>query len=207
MKPEKRKSNTVIAICKRRDGKLMIAGDRRASWGFSMAQSMEFPKVNKKDNILLGATGHGDLCSLFVEDGGFKFPERKVKCLNAYMYHNVKPAVHRFLIGQKYGTKDTMSLPPDAYVAVVIGIDDQVWELCVSNPLEDGHHFAGDISLGRIPAIPYATGCGGLTTLSVMNYILKKKKHLTKQDLEEAVQMAIEMSPGCGGKCDVITQD
>ena len=207
MRPEKRKSNTVIAICKRRDGKLMIAGDRRCSWGYSMAQSMEFPKVNKKDNILLGATGHGDLCSLFVEDGGFKFPERKVKCVNSYMYHTVKPAVHRFLIGQKYGNKGEMALPPDTYVGIIVGIDDQVWELIISNPLEGGHHFAGDISIGRIPAIPYAVGCGGLTTLSVMNYILKTKKYLTKKDLEDSVQMAIDMSPGCGGECDVITQD
>lgn len=209
MKPEKRISSTCIAVIRNRKGKLVIAGDRRCSWGYSFSQSMEFPKINKKDNILLGATGSGDMCSLFVEDGGFTFPERKVKCLNSYMYHSVKPAVHRFLLNQKYGNKDTLLLPPDTFVEVVIGIEGQVWSLIVQNPLSEGSHeqFAGSIDIGRIPSIPYVTGCGRSSAYSILMYELKRTGYLTHQHLKDALAITAEISPGCDGVIDIMSED
>lgn len=208
MKPEKRMSSTCIAIIKNRKNKLVIAGDRRCSWGYSFAQSMEFPKINKKDNILLGATGDGDMCSLFVEDGGFKFPEKRVKCLNTYMYHTVKPAVHRFLLAQNYGKKGDLLLSPGTYVEVVIGIEGQVWSLTIQNPLPEGvEHMAGDISLGRIPSIPYVTGCGRGSAYSVLKYIKKTRGIITKEDLLAAMEITAEISPGCDNVIDVMVAD
>jgi len=186
----------------------MIAGDRRCSWGYGFAQSMEFPKINKKEGILLGATGSGDMCSLFVEDGGFKFPEKKTKCLNTYMYHTVKPAVHRFLIGQKFGKKDELMLPPDCYVELVIGIEGQVWSLIVQNPLEGTkEHFAGTIDIGRIPSIPYVTGCGRSTAYGILLYELKKTGYLTKDILKIVFEITGQVSPGCDSVCDILTED
>ncbi len=204
----KKTSHTVIAICKLQNGKLAIAGDRRCSWGFHMAQSMEFSKINKKDNILVGATGTGDLCELFVETGGFSFPEKRVKCINSYMFHTLKPAVHKFLVNQKMGEKNELRLSPGSYVEVVIGIEKQVWSLIVHNPLDEAiahaDPFAGEISLSRIPAIPYATGCGGVPALAVLNYIKHKQGFLTKDDLREAMVQAAFLSPGCDDVFDIL---
>ncbi len=208
MKPEKKISNTCIAIVKNRKGKLMIAGDRRCSWGDSFAQSMEFPKISKKDNILLGATGSGDMCSLFVEEGGFQFPEKRTRCLNTYMYHTVKLAVHRFLLGQKYGKNDELMLPPGTYVEIVIGIEGQVWSLVVQNPLkEDTAHFAGSIDLGRIPSIPYVTGCGRSVAYGILMYELRKTGYITKDILKDTFEITGQVSPGCDSICDIIIED
>lgn len=208
----KKMSQTCIAIVKLRNGKLAIAGDRRCSWGFHMAQSMEFSKINKKNNILLGATGTGDLCELFVETGGFNFPEKRVKCINSYMFHTVKPAVHRFLLSQKYEhDKGKIALSPGSYVEVIIGIERQVWSLVVHNPLEEhiahADPFAAEISLGRIPALPYATGCGGIPALAVLNYIKQKQGFITKEDLKQALVQAAFLSPGCDDQIDTIVED
>jgi hypothetical protein len=205
-KPDRKKSMTCIAIAKNKSGKLMIAGDRRSSWGWSKAEEMEVPKINKKDGILLGATGNGDLCSLFVEDGGFNIPEKKTDCINTYMYHVFKKAVHKFLMSQYFSTKDVLALPPDSYVEVVIGIEGQAWSLTVLNPLEDSDHYAVEIMVSRV-TLPYTTGCGGIPALAVLKHEKNKKGYLTKQDLEDSVKIAGQISPGCDEKVDIIIGD
>lgn len=210
MKPNLKKSSTVIAICKNKKGKLMIAGDRRVSWGYHFAQSMEVPKISQKDGILLGATGHGDLCALFVEDGGFEIPEQKTSHTNTFMYHIFKPAVRKFLIGQGYGYKDKdrgeiLRFPPDMYCEVVLGINGEAWSMIIQNPMgEDSNEMAGDISVGRV-SIPYATGCGGHGTAdAIIRYEVMKKGYITKDELKSALEIVADISPGVGQPIDVI---
>lgn len=206
MKPQIKKSNTCIAVCKNRKGKLMIAGDRRNTWGYHHAETMEFPKINKKDGVLLGATGTGDACSLFVDDGAFNIPDKKVDCINTYMFHTFKPAVFKFLINQGYANKDKeLSLPPDWFVEVVICIEGTTWTLIISNPLDTGV-LAGHVDLSRI-SVPYATGCGGIPALAVLKHTLKIKGYCTQDDLKQALVIASEISIGCDDVIDILTED
>lgn len=200
-------SHTCIAICKNKQGKLMIAGDRRSSWGWDKAESMEVPKISKRDNILMGATGSGDLCSMFVDEGIFHIPEKKTESMNTYMFHTFKKAVHKFMISQTFSQKDNLVLSPDSFVEVVIGIEGEVWSLIVNNPLPDSHaNFASEIQIQRV-STPYATGCGGIPALAVMKYEKKKQGYLTKQNLKDAVEIAAEISPGCDNVVDVLVAD
>lgn len=210
---EKRKSMTVIAVCKNKKGKLMMGGDRRVSWGYHFSQSMEVPKISKKDGILLGATGTGDLCSLFVEDGGFEIPEREVKHINKYMYHIFKPAVMKFLVNQGYGHKDQhkaprLELPPDFYCEVVIGIDGECWSMVIENPMpDDSSVLAGHVSIGRV-SVPYATGCGGHGTAdAIIKYEIQKKGYITKDEFKTALEVVADISPGCDGRIDILLED
>lgn len=209
MKPDKKISNTCIAIIKNRQGKLLMAGDRRSSWGYHYAQSMDIPKINKKDGVLLGATGHGDMCSLFVDDGGFEIPEQNVKLTAKYMYHIFKPAVIKFLLNQGYGySKDRqthLKLPPGTYCEVVIGISGEAWSMTIENPcLEESEFLEGHVSVGRV-SIPYATGCGGHGTAdAILRYELKRKGYITKEELRQALEIVADISPGCDDEIDII---
>jgi hypothetical protein len=203
----KRKSGTVIALVKDRQGRLVMGGDRRSSWDMSFSQTMDIPKINNKGGVLLGATGGGDLCSLFVDIGGFQIPEKTVKCVSTYMYHTFKPAVHKFLLNQKNSHKGELALSPGAYVEVVIGIEGTAWSMLVHNPLSgDTDIFAAEISLGPI-AVPYATGCGRDTTYGILHYELARKGYLTQQILRDAIEVTNKISPGCGGGVDILTED
>jgi len=212
-KAPKKVSNTVIAIVTSRKGNLMIAGDRRASWGYHYAQSMDVPKINKKENVLLGATGHGDMCSLFVDDGGFDIPEKKVKSVNSYMFHIFKPAVVKFLISQGYGNKSkedktNLSLPPGMFCEIVVGIEGEAWSMIIENPCSEASDIlAGHVSLGRV-SIPYATGCGGHGTADgIIRYEIKRKGYLTKADLRAILEVVADISPGVDDKIDIIESD
>jgi len=208
---DKKISNTVIALVKNKKGKLMIAGDRRSSWGYHYAQSMEIPKINKKNNILLGATGNGDMCSLIVDDGGLEFPEKEVDSVTTYMYHVLRPSVLKFLINQGYGYKDKYSkleLPPGMFCEIVLGIEGEAWSLIIDNPFsEDSDQLGGNISLGRV-SVPYTTGCGGHGTADApILYEIRKKGYVTKEELKMILEVVADIAPGCDGKIDIITAD
>lgn len=205
---------TVIAVCKNRTGKLMMAGDRRDSTGWHYAQVMEVPKINKKNGLLIGATGSSDLCSLFVDDDAFEVPERKVKSVNKYMHHIFKQEVVSFLVKQLYGRKDketvtpTLLIPPNKSCEVVIGIDGETWILTIDNALPEAvDSLLGHLALFRVSS-PYSTGCGGQGTPDgIFKYLLRTKGYITEKDLRTTLEIVAEISPGCNDTIDVIKED
>lgn len=201
-----KKSKTCIAITKNSRGKLMMASERCVTLDGDVTQSMTWPKINKKEGLLLGASGNGDLCSFLVEDGGFKVPERKVKNINTYMYYTFKPAIIKAIVGQNYiDINKQIAFPADYNVDLLIGIEGQVWSLSLGDIKTMSP--SNRVALERLPETTTAIGCGGMSALAIMKHELRSSKYLTKDQLKDIFNTVGNLIPGCDTNCDIIQED
>lgn len=202
-------SNTCIAVIKN-EGKLIMAGDRRASWGFDQAQKMPIPKISKKGNLLMGATGNGYLCSLVVDI--IKFPARtKTQTIAEYMFTTIPNTITKELIKRGFGTSsDLLKLPHSYDAEIVIGCEGEVYSIIIGNNYSDD---SAEGALGHIIVdvvnTPYATGCGGQWAWGVLDEheLLKKDNLLSltpEASLRRALTVAARNSPGCDNNIDII---
>lgn len=203
---------TVIAAIKNKKGKLMMAADRRSSMGWHQAQSMPVPKIRKDEvGVLRGATGDGHLCEILVDV--FPMPECKTDTVSAYVHHQVRTSLEKFLIAQGYknaGEGKHLYIENIDGVELVLGIAGTLWSIEVLNH----HENLGIIKINQVN-VPYATGCGGPWAWSVAHtlqsgkYINKEtgKHPSNKEILTEMIMTSAEFSPGCDNKIDFISED
>jgi hypothetical protein len=203
-------SRTCIAICKNRRGKLMMAGDRLCSYDWGHAVYADRPKIAKKNNILIGASGDSGLCTLLIDI--MVLPESSVKDPDKYMFFIFREALVKLLKSSGYIDEDKLlRIPGDTSCNALVGIHGKVYTIDIHNSNPD--HPAkqiGDIVIDPAPVLS-AIGCGSIPALASL---IKDKKALgynTKEHLEEAVLLACEMSPGCGlplnTKPDILIED
>jgi len=198
------KSNTCIGLIKTKSGKLIIAGDRRLSWGWSLAQSMPRPKIAKRQGLLLGATGDGTLCSLFVNC--MEIPKIGNKDLTSYMNNEFYNAIYNELVQHGYAEEhNLLKIPEDSYCELVVGIKKTVWSIVIANTDNNKDSAQGLIMIDEVNH-PYATGCGGMAALGVLVHEQIKNKHLTEKHLLEALQTAAKLSPGCDSEIDILRE-
>jgi ATP-dependent protease HslVU (ClpYQ) peptidase subunit len=199
----KKQSRTVIAVIKNKKGKLIMAGDRQASLDWGMGVTMPRPKINKRNKILLGATGSGGLCTLFVDV--MEIPDIETD-LDTYMFYVFRKSMMKALKSQGYVDKDgSLRLPVDTYCELVIGMQGKCYSVIVSNGDLAEDHYGSQIMIDENP-VPYATGCGGLPALGVLKGKLLEEGQNTQEHLELAVKVACDISPGCGLPLDIIKE-
>lgn len=209
----KRLSRTCIAVIRLKNGKVLMAGDRRVScdWGFSY--TCPYPKIAKKENgILIGASGDSGLCKLCVDV--FEPPElivpanSKTNDTLTYMYWTFLPALTK-LIKSQPGYIDEhriLRLALNESCSLLVAVTGDVYQVDIMNPEEDIKEYSlGRIIIDDAPA-PFAIGCGADTAYSVLLNKKKEHKHNTKEHLIQAVEQACEVSPGCGLPIDIISE-
>ena len=220
----KRQTGTCIAVIKGRNGKLIMAGDRRASWHFGHAEKMNRPKIAavkdglrldqnenplKSGDILLGATGNGSMCSLLVDI--LDVPEIQGD-VQHYMFFTFREKIQRLLLNQGYGDKEkNLFIPPDSSCELVVGIKGHIYTVNVDNPYDDSirefHSSRGGlIQIDEVSA-PYATGCGGPSALPILLAEKKREKCSKKEHLQLAMEIAADISPGCDRNIDYVREE
>lgn len=204
---------TVIAVVKNKQGKLMMGGDRRSSMGWHYSQSMETPKISKKNGILVGATGSGGLCNLLVAKGGFKLPKCQPEYdVDFYMYNIFKPKLDNFLRRHGYiNTTGALDAPPGHAIELVLGVKNEVWSVGIgredSSFNEPPPHMGIILDMDRMSS-PYATGCGGHGTAdAIFRFMMLEKKYITKDELEKALKVVADISPGVDDNIDILVGD
>lgn len=203
-KLNKLKSGTCIAAIKTKRGKIMMAGDRRMSWGFHQAQKTPEPKVVKRDGLLFGGTGSCYLLTLINQI--FVVPDRGKNDPTKYMHNVFHKALVRFLCSKGFGDSKTNNLkfPADLSAEILVACKGKLFSVIVGNE-GDSPHDAGFVMIDEI-SLPYGTGCGGslawgslLTTAPIATITDREK-------LIKALQVAAEVSPGCDDDIDIVSE-
>ena len=152
----KARSNTCIAVVEDTDGLLVMAADRRISFEGGAYQKAPVSKINKRNGVILGGSGHGFICSLLVDQ--MPIPEINEDNTVDYMFNTFIGQVIVYLrnLGVVHPTElrliDSMSNPNHVYeTGILIVLDSRVYGLSLSKEC---------ISLDMLSA-PYAVGCGG----------------------------------------------
>lgn len=202
---KRKKSSTCIAVCRNKSGRLMMAGDRRASWDYSKAQVTARPKISKRSGMLLGATGDGFLCSLFVDV--MDIPKYKdSQDLDKYMFNDFYNAIYNELVNHGLAEEhNLLKIPSDMSCELIVGFKNKVFIASIENSETEKEFPNGTIAIDEV-SVPYAAGCGD-SAEKVLHYILATKGYITKDDLKKAVEVIGESSPGCDSNVDVLVSD
>lgn len=195
---------TCIAICKNRQGKLMMAGDSRVTFGDgTKVHSVAWPKVKKRNNILIGAAGHGSICSLIVDV--MKVPKRGTKDLLTYMHNDFYNAVHSELTSHGYSDQyNLLKIPKSISSEAVVCIEGRVFAVSIGND-EDTPDVNGLISIDEVD-IPFATGAGEGAEL-ILRYLESNKQSISENTLKKVLTFISKINPTCDDKITVIAED
>lgn len=194
-------SNTCLAVVreklnKKKLGELVFAADRRISWGSAQFQELVYPKVRKRNGIILAGTGDSYLCDLVVQLTPIPDIPPKVKVFN-YIHQILRECVERTLIenGMK-SDKDSLGIPSKMHVAILAGIKGELYEFNICERY--------GIIINQIDA-PYGHGCGGDYALGSLKTTENLK--MTSEDrLTVALNVASELSAGCDNKIDIVRE-
>lgn len=221
---------TCIAAIRNKKGKIMMAGDRRASWDFSQAQSIPRAKITKYSNMLFGATGDGALCSIFVNllPRLLKPLKEDVKSadeIDLYMHSHFYDTAYQLLMQKGFGDQhNLLVVPSDVSCECLIAINNLLYHVTIQNPDPHKELNSGMISIDEL-ALPFATGCGGQWAWGAADalksddiYIQDKKRHdkegkyiirkmTDKELLLKMMNVAAKNSPGCDAVIDIISED
>lgn len=212
MSKKRYQSKTCIAAVKLRNGKIRMGGDRKVSADWSFSYKCPKPKISKKANgMIVGGSGSSALCKLIVDV--FNPPDVTTNNLDIYMFYKFLPDLEKFLKSMP-GYKDHFKnfiLDSDDYAQFLIAFYGQLFILdifAVGGKLEgdDINISIGRLSLDDVPA-PFAIGCGSASALPILVELSKGKGYNTKEDLDRAMELAAEISPGCDNEFDFLTED
>jgi len=192
---------TCLAVIRDAKGKLFMAADRRSSYGMSKAYSMEVPKINKINKLLVAACGHGALCTELVNNIRYPKPVAKVrltdidknKSYEAYMLNDFRNSLVNHLKKHPYyvASKDDEPI----HSIMLVGVGNEIWEVDVDN---------GKVSMDRV-ATPHTSGCGGQLAMGAILAMLRSKHSYSPQDiLRTSLEIAAEVSPGCNEVIDIL---
>ena len=199
----KKITHTCISAIKLRDGRIMMAGDRRCSWGWGFAAECPEPKVIKKNGFLLGGTGDSDFLELILD--AFE-PDQEGE-LKTYLHFKFKRDVAKFLKQQGYRDEhDLLRLPAEADCEILLAKENKLFVVTFRpGELERPLPEPSIISIGEVKP-PFAVGCGAASALPILLAKLKEVSYNTKEHLRLAMQTAADISPGCDGRVDFISE-
>lgn len=198
-------SGTCIVALKNSRGKILVAADRRASWSFSKAVTMNKAKVRKRDGIIIAGTGSGALCSLFVD--AFTPPEYNGEDLDIFMHFVFHRAIKKILTNHDYADEHkVLKIPSDSGCELIIGIAGHVYTVDIFNPEEEHTHINGLINIDEVPT-PYTTGCGGEHAKGAIDACMHHGIKDTRLIATTAIKVAANNSPGCDDKIDIVVED
>jgi hypothetical protein len=206
MTKNKKQSRTIIACIKQKNGKIMMAGDRRVScdWGYSY--TCPKPKVRKTDSgLLIGASGDSGLCKLCVD----VFEPSEIKTdSQTYMFYTFLPELTK-LLKQQPGYVDAhklLTLSPDEHCCLLVACQGDLYTVDIQGVLvEAGQPTMSRIILDDAPT-PYGIGCGADAAIHILNNKKEELGYNTKEHLEIACLNACQTSPGCGLPIDYIKE-
>lgn len=210
MTTKKKQSRTCIAAIRQKNGKIMLAADRRASWDWNQCQQMPRPKLAKRNGLILAATGDSYLCTLIVDI--LKFRKYEDDMTEDEYFHNIFYYDVLKLLKSK-GLADIVSgtpilrIPKGLDVEVIIVLNKKLYTVVIENPIEQVEEHANSFGLINIDelSLPYATGCGGSlawgSLLTTEDMDLKAKDRLTL-----ALNIAAQVSPGCDNMIDIVSE-
>lgn len=207
---KRKQSRTCIAVAKNRKGKIMMAGDRRASWDWDYCQDMPRPKIRNRNGLLLGASGDGNLCTYFVDN--MPIPNIDTDDTDVYIHNDFKMAMFKQLQANNYTDEHgLLRIPSDTYCAILVAIRGKCYLAEVVSPDQDiSGRSLGQIIIDEV-GLPFAIGCGAMASIVSLLKDHKVFGYSTKDHLIEAVEWACKISPGCGlpdgKKPDYIVED
>lgn len=196
-------SNTCIAVVKDKKGKLVMASDRRVSWGFSQAQAMPGPKCFHRNGVLLAGTGDAYLCMLIAKH--MPFPKKSEEDdLESYVYDGLYEYIKRMLLSKGFTQDDkNVHIPVNMSAEVLIGVGGRLFSAIIENPSKE-NELQGMISMDEV-ALPYATGCGG--QLAWGSLLTTDGTKMSAEDrLQIALTVAATVSPGCDANVDMVKE-
>lgn len=208
---KKRKSNTCIAIIKNTNGKVLVAADRRVSWDDGQYQTMSFPKVYKRDGLILAATGDGFLCELFTKH--MPIPKQKEdQDVDSYIYKTLYEQILYTLAEYQFVDEHgNLNIPTDVNVEIIVVLKHRVFSIDIDDPAEGTHTFPTGLVSITENSVPYAVGCGGHLAWGALLAYNKingfKIRMSAKTRLTLALQVASDVSNGCDSNIDIICED
>lgn len=185
---------TCISVCRNKDGRLMMAGERKLTIGEELVQYMSKPKIMKRDGILIGAAGGGNLSSIFVEV--MKIP-KVIPDTTEYMYVTFYKAVYQELKAMNFvNTAGELNIPEPMECTVLVCVNNLLYRVNICGPDKKGN--TGYIAVDEMET-PFAIGSGAMVaTTSLLKDIGGSSKLLTRKHLVSAIKLACQIDPFCG---------
>lgn len=203
MKNKIKKSMTCIAVIKTKQGKIYMGGERRGAWDWGKQQELPEPKIRKINGFLIGGTGDADLLELVLD--GFE-PYLESGDIKQYLLFNYKKDLAKFLKQQGYRDEhDLLRFQSETELELILAKDSRLFLVNFLGGYNPNIMVEPSvISVGEIKA-PFAIGCGDLPAMGVLKGKLLENGYNIRKDLELALQVACDISPGCGmDKPDII---
>ncbi len=200
---------TAIVIIKTKKGRVIMAGDRKLTYDWSLATSMPGPKIRKDADtgILIGAAGSGNLATVLVNLT--KVPDLDLIDVEIYMHFKFKKALIKALLEAGYKDQHNQLMIPEDYgcdgLVVVRG---RAFMVDIKHPDWNSNH--GNV-LGGIVEIeetgfPYAVGCGAASAYPILLAEKKREGYSTKEHLTLAMEIAADIAPGVDKFVDFISE-
>lgn len=194
---DKLKSNTCLAVVRNKKGKLLFAGDRRVSWGMSLAQVTSRPKVIKREGMLFAGTGSAYICDLIIEVMHTSpCPDhiRPFDHMHNTVFNDVVTVLEDKFVFDK---KEKVVVYEDSLAIILVAVKGELFQVVIDQ--------GSGIIINSIAA-PFATGCGGAYALGAL--LAMEKLNLKEEvKLTYALQVAAKVSPGCDDNIDIIIED
>lgn len=191
---------TCIAVLRKKNGKLIMAGDRRMSWGMMKHQVKVTPKVHKRNGLLIGGTGTCYIIELAHTILKVRPPNKKEDPV-IYINNVFLEEFKKLLMNKGFKKDGNIHLTNSFRTILIIAIKSKLFELEVDVDNDKNFSF---IIVDQIEA-PYAHGCGGYyalgSLLTTENMRMPEEERLTI-----ALQVAAKMSPGCDDNIDILEE-
>lgn len=189
---------TCIAALKH-NGKIVLAGDRRMSWGMHKCQMKPTSKVVKKNGILIAGTGACYILTLVRDILKFPIITKREDTLN-YIHNKFVPVLINLLKTKGMIKNGMLNVPKELHTAIIVAIKGNLFEIDIGN-CED----VGIVAVDEV-GLPYATGCGGQLAWGSLLTTEDSKKS-PQERLKIALNVAAAVSPGCDGNIDIVEED
>lgn len=197
---EKLQSNTCLAVVrekgtKKKIGELVVAADRRVSWGHQY-QTMLRPKVTKRNGFILAGCGDGYLCDIVTQLLIIPEVPKSMRIFN-FMHQVFRKVLEEEL--KENGFEDdhgNVALPDKTRAVILIAVRKELYEMDINNKT--------GISINQIDA-PYGHGCGGDFALGSLK-TTENSKLSSNERLIVALNIASEISAGCDNNIDIIRE-
>lgn len=201
---KKMQSKTCIAVIKLKNGKALMAGDRRGSWDWGLARPLPHPKIIKIAGFLIGGTGDCTLLDLILANLALQIETDK-DTIEDYMHNGFKSELTSLL--KKHGYRDEhnlLRLQSDSSLELLVAKHGKLFSVIIQGGYNPDIVMEPSIIGVMETALPHAVGCGGASALPILIAHMDGKGYNKKEDLGLAMKVAAEISPGCDNNIDYI---
>lgn len=178
---------TVILAAMDSDGKVKIGGDSQASTGYDYSYKLDCPKVMKIGEYLMGGTGCAATLRRF--QFGINYPKPPKRNIEKFMLLTFRDSVVKQLKG----------VTLCARTVILFVIHDKPFELMLT--INDDNTTS---ALMYPSQLPVAVGCGFLSAIGAYKALVSMG---AEDPIRKALEIAMEVSPGCGGVVTVVGKE